>query len=67
MKDERWGNQSLANPISEVTPDHLAYVIYTTGSTGQPKAASLMHRGVVNLLADFQRRRPISPGDVCSW
>ncbi len=67
MDDEQWGNRSQANPISEVTPDHLAYVIYTSGSTGQPKAASLMHRGVVNLLADFQRRRPISPGDVCSW
>ncbi|MAT41341.1 MAG: hypothetical protein CL609_03295 [Anaerolineaceae bacterium] len=48
-------------------PDQLAYVIYTSGSSGRPKGVLLSHRGVVNLLADFQRRQPIQPGEQCSW
>ena len=59
--------QPQSNPSSPTTPDHLAYVIYTSGSTGQPKGVALAHRGVVNLLTDFQQRETIQPGDECSW
>ncbi|MDF1530681.1 MAG: condensation domain-containing protein, partial [Sedimenticola sp.] len=59
--------QSQTAPPCPTTPDDLAYVIYTSGSTGQPKGVCLTHRGVVNLLADFQRRQPIQVGDACSW
>ena len=45
----------------------LAYVIFTSGSTGKPKGVCCHHRGVMNLLADFQNRRPLGPGDICSW
>lgn len=64
---DRLDTQSQTNPSSGVAPDHPAYVIYTSGSTGQPKGAILAHRGVVNLVVDFQRRRAIRPGEVCSW
>jgi amino acid adenylation domain-containing protein/non-ribosomal peptide synthase protein (TIGR01720 family) len=59
--------QPQDNPASSVTPDHLAYLMYTSGSTGQPNGVALAHRGVVSLLTDFQRRQPIAPGDACSW
>ncbi|HEY2136641.1 MAG TPA: amino acid adenylation domain-containing protein [Xanthobacteraceae bacterium] len=35
-----------------VTPESLAYVMYTSGSTGNPKAVAITHRGVVRLVAD---------------
>jgi amino acid adenylation domain-containing protein len=34
----------------EVTADDLAYLIYTSGSSGTPKAAMLSHRNVVNYV-----------------
>ncbi|HEX8244952.1 MAG TPA: AMP-binding protein, partial [Longimicrobium sp.] len=49
-----------------VGPDHLAYVTYTSGSTGTPKGVAVAHRGVVNLVAEFQRMQPVEPGDACA-
>jgi amino acid adenylation domain-containing protein/non-ribosomal peptide synthase protein (TIGR01720 family) len=64
---DRLRRQPQTNPSSPATPDQLAYVMYTSGSTGTPKGIALAHRGVVNLLADFQNRQAIQPGDACSW
>ena len=43
-------------------PENLAYVLHTSGSTGRPKGVACTHRGVLDLLADFQRRQPLAPG-----
>ncbi len=35
---------------SPVTPDQLAYVMFTSGSTGTPKGVQITHRNVVRLM-----------------
>ncbi|HET8641749.1 MAG TPA: amino acid adenylation domain-containing protein, partial [Pseudonocardiaceae bacterium] len=42
-------------PASGVSPEHLAYVIHTSGSTGQPKGTLVTHRNVARL---FTAARP---------
>ncbi|HEM45766.1 MAG TPA: non-ribosomal peptide synthetase, partial [Alphaproteobacteria bacterium] len=54
------------NPAPVGGPDALAYIIYTSGSTGTPKGVCCRHESVLNLFADFDRRRPIEPGDRCA-
>ena len=51
-------------PVSaEVRPDHPAYVMYTSGSTGMPKAVVLPHAGLVNRLLWMQEAYGLQPGD----
>lgn len=45
------------------SPDSLAYVLYTSGSTGQPKAVAVPHRAVVRLVTG-QEYAAMGPGEV---
>ncbi|TMR18529.1 non-ribosomal peptide synthetase, partial [Nonomuraea zeae] len=47
---EAIGRHPDTAPEAAVTPGNLAVLVYTSGSTGQPKAAMLTHRGLVRLV-----------------
>jgi len=46
-----------ANPGVSGDPLDLAYVMYTSGSTGQPKGVAVPHRGVVRLVKNTNYAR----------
>ena len=47
----------------EVVPEHLIYVLYTSGSTGVPKGSGVYQRSFVNLLGWFLSEFEIGCGD----
>lgn len=46
------------------TVDDLAYVLYTSGSTGQPKGVEIRHRSLVNFLCSMRHRPGCTADDV---
>jgi amino acid adenylation domain-containing protein len=59
--DKDW--DSIPDPIVE--PDDIAYVTYTSGSTGQPKGVQALHRATSNRLGWMWRTMPFAADEVC--
>ncbi|AEI43017.1 non-ribosomal peptide synthase/polyketide synthase [Paenibacillus mucilaginosus] len=49
------------------TPDDLAYILFTSGSTGQPKGVMITHRSAVNLLHAVNLEYSVGCDDRMLW
>ncbi len=49
--------------VAEITPDHLAYVVYSSGTTGEPKGILAPHRGSVHSYTTRFEISDYQPGD----
>ncbi|MEU1465826.1 amino acid adenylation domain-containing protein [Streptomyces sp. NPDC005727] len=62
--DARLSRAPVARLPLTTTGRHLAYAVYTSGSTGAPKCVLLEHRGVVGRLRDVAERFELTPDDI---
>lgn len=61
--EEIWAGLSADDPVCTVTPDHLAYVLHTSGTTGGPKGVMNTHRGICNRLLWMQEAYQLTAVD----
>jgi amino acid adenylation domain-containing protein/non-ribosomal peptide synthase protein (TIGR01720 family) len=51
--DSEWAQmagESEGNLVDTAVPSNLAYVMYTSGSTGQPKGVAITHQNIIRLV-----------------
>lgn len=57
-------SENSSNPDVKVTSKNLAYVLYTSGSTGEPKGVMIEHHSVLNRIGWMQKAYPIDKNDT---
>ncbi|WP_448032947.1 non-ribosomal peptide synthase/polyketide synthase [Bradyrhizobium liaoningense] len=63
-EDEARTEECEGNPDAALHPDNLAYVMYTSGSTGVPKGVACSHRALEARLGWMQAEYRLGPGET---
>ena len=60
---ERIARERVTNPVSNASLESLAYAVFTSGSTGQPKGILIPHRALTNHTLALIEKYGISAAD----
>ncbi len=52
------------SPLPDLQPEDTAYLLYTSGTTGNPKGAMLTHASIIHSVLNFEHGYGLSDGDV---
>ena len=63
VDQEELREEPSGNPRDEVSAQNLAYVMYTSGSSGEPKGIGIPHRAIVRLVRNTNYVK-LGPDDV---
>lgn len=65
LTDEYCQDLSAAKPLADRSaPDGVAYILYTSGTSGRPKGVMVENHSVVNYAEAFEYEFHAGPGDV---
>jgi long-chain acyl-CoA synthetase len=53
----------IASRLERIQPDDLCTIVYTSGTTGEPKGAELAHRNLVDMSHAILKVFPLGPDD----
>ncbi|MFJ9432508.1 amino acid adenylation domain-containing protein [Streptomyces sp. NPDC101490] len=57
------GSEPTSQLAPGASPADLAYIVYTSGTTGEPKGVAIEHRAATNTIDDLLDRFRMGPGD----
>lgn len=60
--EETAGSDGNLEPLAQ--PEDISHVLYTSGSTGNPKGVEIPHRAVVNFLESMRREPGFTADDI---